>query len=127
MDPLEELKEARGSYKGPRWIAPPPGGVPKYNGITIIYWVYVVSGVALILCGVVGVVFGWTLPGERYAEYAGNPNLAALLAITKPTTKDSVFSALAWGLPLIVSGLVVYGLGEVFLAIRDIARNSWRR
>ena len=107
MDPLDELKAARGSFRGPRPNVQ-TGSVPKYSGITVIYYCYAFLATVLVLVGFVMVLLG-------ASSVAGHLGLGGFLEVV------------LLGGPFILGGCILYGIGEVFLAIRDIARNSWRR
>jgi hypothetical protein len=95
-----------------------PAAVPSYVGLQIAGGVL---GVYAIFCYLLG---GLALLGGLFAAsmgFAGAPANQAL-----PRLFFGVIAGLAPALALLFAGAVSHGLSAACVALRDIARNSWR-
>lgn len=117
-DALYELAAVQtGPTHHPSYATPAfrPARVPSYAGITVGAVLLILFGVGfLAVAGLSAVVlFG----GAARVAGEGNSGVAAVLA-----SGGAVYTAgvAAWGLMLVMSGTLA-------LAVRDIARNSFRR
>lgn len=85
-------------------LAPPRGKAPDYTGI-------VVGAAVLRITGAMAAIAGIVLCAMTLNEISGG----------------GLGTALPVGFAWIISGLVTFMLGSLALAVRDIARNSFRR